>query len=311
MKQEKQQATMCIITPEIRKRNEEMEKRIRENCCYESNTLVIRIDWWLWRNIAMSWAITEVAKKRDVKVIASRPLVFWWNPYIKSVHWLDDRRLFEDVIRWCDYKEIEPYTDPEFFNEWKNRLYIVQKQLWLEKVAEPCLFLAEHEKINNFLQGEKPILFQPFWSTMQQNWCDKSYRSIKVKDAQYIADWLIRKWYTVYVVERPDQPKLNWCVCLDTPDMRFVVSLCDRYPVLGCDSCLHHASKWFWKKATVIRAWTDAERYWYESNVNLREFPMIAHTPLRLNMNDFNFDISNQHTNEFTKEFLDKIIALY
>lgn len=40
----------------------------------------------------------------------------------------------------------------------------------------------------------------------------------------------------------------------------------------------------------------------------MREYPLVAHTPLRLNMNDFNFDISNQHTNEFTKEFLDKVL---
>jgi hypothetical protein len=42
--------------------------------------------------------------------------------------------------------------------------------------------------------------------------------------------------------------------------------------------------------------------------VNLREFPMVAHTPMRLPMNNFDFDISNQHTNQFTKEFLDKIV---
>jgi len=289
-------------------------KKMKQEKQQENNSekiLCIRIDWWLWRNIAMSWAITEVAKKRKVRVIASRPLVFWWNEYIESVHWIDDRNLFKEVVKWNDYIEIEPYTNPKFFNDWVNRLEIVREQLWLEKVAEPILYLAEHEKLNNFLQWEKPILFQPFWSTMQQNWSDKSYRSIKVKDAQYIADWLIKKWYTVYVVERPDQPKLKWCVCLDTPDMRFVITLCERYPVLACDSCLHHAVKAFWKKATVIRAWTDAERYWYETNINLREFPMVEHTPMRIPMNDFNFDISNQHTNQFSKEFLDKIIALY
>lgn len=277
----------------------------------EEKTLVIRIDWWLGRNIAMTGAITEVAKKRPVKVIASRPLAFWWNPYIKNIHWLEDRNLFKEVVKGNDYIEIEPYTNPRFFNDWVNWLEIVREQLWLEKIAEPILFLAEHEKLNNVLEWNKPILFQPFGSTMQQNWSDKSYRSIKVKDAQYLADWLIKKWYTVYVVERPDQPKLNWCIALDTPDMRFVVSLCDRYPVLACDSCLHHAVKWFKKQAVVIRAWTDVERYWYKSNINLREFPMVEHTPMRIPMNSFDFDISNQHTNEFSKEFLDKVLNLF
>ena len=79
--------------------------------------------------------------------------------------------------------------------------------------------------------------------------------------------------------------------------MRFVVSLCDRYPVIGCDSSLHHVAKAFNKKALVVRAGTDRERYGYESNINLREYPMVAHTPLRLGMNDFNYDVSNQHTN--------------
>ena len=275
----------------------------------QQSTLVIRIDWWLWRVVAMSWAITEVAKNRPVKVITSRPLVFRWNTIIKSVHWLDDRRLYEDVIKWNDYIEIEPYTKPRFFNDWVNWLEIVREELWLEKIAEPCLFLAEYEKFDNFLEWEKPILFQPFWSTMTINWSDKSYRSIKVSDAQYIANRMVEMWYTPYEVIKPwEQPVLDNCKILDTPNLRFVVSLCARYPVVGCDSSLHHVAKAFKKKALVVWAWTDWERYWYESHINMREYPMVAHTPLRLWMNDFNFDISNQHTNEFTREFLDKVI---
>ena len=276
----------------------------------EQKTLVIRIDWWLWRVVAMTWAITEVAKKRPVRVITSRPLVFWGNTYIQSVHWLDDRRLFEDVIKGNDYIELEPYTDPKFFNDAENWLKVAARQLWLEKPADPVLFLAEHEKRGNYLEWEKPILFQPFWSTMWLNWADKSYRSIPVDAAQYIADELTKKWYTLYeVIKQGAQPILNNCRLCDTPDLRLVVSLCARYPVVWCDSSLHHCSKAFWKKALVVWAWTDAERYWYESNINMREHPMVAHTPLRLSMNDFNFDISNQHTNNFSKKFLDSVLG--
>ena len=276
----------------------------------EQKTLVIHINWWLGRVVAMAWAITEKAKHQPVKVITSRPLVFRWNTYIKSVHWLDDRRLFEDVIKWNDYIELEPYTDPKFFNDAENWLKVAARQLWLEKPADPILFLAEHEKRGNYLEWEKPILFQPFWSTMWLNWADKSYRSIPVDAAQYIADELTKKWYTLYeVIKQGAQPILNNCRLCDTPDLRLVVSLCARYPVVWCDSSLHHCSKAFWKKALVVWAWTDAERYWYESNINMREHPMVAHTPLRLSMNDFNFDISNQHTNNFSKKFLDKVVS--
>ena len=280
----------------------------------EKKTLVIKIDWWLWRVIAMSWAITEKAKQQPVKVITSRPLVFWGNTFIKSVHWLDDRRLYEDVIRWNDYIELEPYTDPDFFNNWVNRLEIARKQLGLEKIAEPCMFLAEHEKFNNKLQWvqNKIILFQPFWSSVNdESGADQSYRSLLLKDAQYLANKLIAKWYELYEIIRKWQPEIAWCKVFDWDNMRYIVSLCARYPVLWCDSCLHHASKAFWKEATVLRAWTDWERYWYSSNRNFREFPLVAHTPLRLNMNDFNFDVSNQHTNQFSQQFLDKIISLY
>ena len=38
----------------------------------------------------------------------------------------------------------------------------------------------------------------------------------------------------------------------DTPDLRLVVSLCARYPVVWCDSSLRHCSKAFGKKALVI-----------------------------------------------------------
>lgn len=275
----------------------------------KKQTLVIRIDWGLGRVVAMSWAITEKAKQQPVKVITSRPLVFRGNPFIESVHGLDDRRLFEDVIRGNDYIELEPYTDPEFFNNAVNWLRIAAKQLWLDKVPEPCLFLAEHEKMNNVLPMPNPILFQPFGSTMEINWADKSYRSIPVESAQYLADELVKMWFTPYLVIKPwGQPMLNNCQILDTPDMRFVVSLCERYPVIWCDSSLHHCSKAFGKKAVVVRAGTDSARYGYESNINMREYPLVNHTPLRLNMNDFNFDISNQGTNRFTTKFLNKVL---
>lgn len=287
------------------------EKKVETTTPYSDRPLVIRIDGWLWRVVAMTWAITEVAKHREVRVVTSRPLVFRWNPFIKSVHGLDDRRLFEDVIKGNDYIELEPYTDPEFFNDAKNRLEIAKKQLHIEwETPQPCLFLAEHEKQSNFLEWQNPILFQPFWSTMWLNGADKSYRSIQVEDAQYLADKLTEQWYTLYEVIKPNaQPKLRNCQMCDTPDLRLVVSLCARYPVIWCDSSLHHCSKAFNKKALVIRAWTDAERYWYKSNINLREHPLVAHTPLRLNMNDFNFDVSNQHTNQLSKSFLDKVLS--
>ncbi|MBO7443837.1 MAG: hypothetical protein J6T10_13345 [Methanobrevibacter sp.] len=60
---------------------------------------------------------------------------------------MDDRRLFEDVIKGNDYIELEPYTDPEFFNDAKNWLDVAAKQLRLSKPFDPCLFLAEHEKM--------------------------------------------------------------------------------------------------------------------------------------------------------------------
>lgn len=306
MSEKKQQADQKQI--------DQVNKTVEQIKHEKSETLVIKIDGGLWRVIAMSWAITEKAKQQKVKVITSRPLVFWGNPYIESVHWLDDRRLFEDVIKWNDYLELEPYIDPKFFNNAVNWLEIAREKLWLDKVANPVLFLAEHEKIMNKLpwNQNKIILFQPFGSSVDnENWADRSYRSLYVKDAQYLVNQLTKKWYEIFEVIRKGQPELAGCKILDTDDMRFIVSLCARYDVLGCDSCLHHASKAFWKQATVIRAWTDRERYWYSTNRNLREFPLVEHTPLRLNMNDFNFNVSNQHTNQFTQEFLDEIIAFY
>ena len=273
----------------------------------EGGTLVIRIDWWLWRVIAMAWAITEVAKQRPVKVITSRPLVFWGNPYIVSVHWLDDRRLYEDVIKWNDYFELEPYKDPAFFNDWVNWLDVAAKQLWLEKPADPILFLAEHEKFDNVLDWEKPILFQPFGSTMQKNGADKSYRSLKIEDAQYLADKLKELWFTVYVVERDDQPKLEWCIQLTVQNMRWLVTLAARYPVFWIDSSMHHAAKAFWYDSLVIWSGTDAWRFGYDNDLNIRSDAPYEYVPFRLGI-DFNTDIINQHTNIYTKEFLDFVI---
>ena len=275
----------------------------------KERTLVVRIDWGLGRVIAMQWPITELAKKRPVKVITSRPLAFRWNPHIQSIHWLDDRDLFRQVIQGNDYLELEPYTDPDFFNEWKNWMEVAAKQLGLENPVDPIMFLAEHEKLNNLLDWQNPILYQPFGSTMLWNWSDKSYRSIKVEDAQYLADGLVANGFTPYLVIKKWQPVLNNCRILDTPDLRFVVSLCARYPLIWCDSCLHHATKAFNNKSVVVRAGTDAGRFWYDSHVNMREHPYVAFTPMRLPMNSFDFDISNQKTNIFSKKFLDNVLS--
>lgn len=275
----------------------------------EEKTLVIKIDWWLWRVIAMTGAITEVAKKRKVKVITTWPLAFRGNPYVESVHWVDDRRLYEDVIKWNDYFELEPYTDSRFFNDWINWLEIARDKLGLEEVAQPILFLAEHEKLDNTLEWYSPILFQPFWSSMQWNWADKSYRSLRVEDAQYMVDKL-NKYHEVYVVERDDQPKLQWCRQLTAQNVRRLFTLAARYPVLGVDSSMHHAAKAFWKQAVVIWSWTDAWRFWYESHINLRNDEPYEYVPFRLGV-DFNTDIINQHTNIYTKEFLDSAVEKF
>lgn len=282
----------------------------------QEKTLVIMITWWLGRVVAMSGAITELAKKRPVKVITSRPIVFRANPYVTEVYGVDHPNLYKTVIKGNDYLELEPYTNPKFFNDAVNRLEIARETLWLEKIAEPKLFLAEHEKENatimNIPQGKIPVLFQPFGSTMEMNGCDKSYRSIKIDDAQYLADLLNQNGFVPMLVIKPGkQPILNWCQVLDTPDLRSVMSLCSKYPVFWMDSCLHHCAKAFWKKSVVIRAGTDAERFGYESDINLREFPMVEHTPMRLPMNDFNFDISNQNTNKFTKKFLEDAVKQF
>lgn len=310
-------AEQCIIPEEIKnKKYKEVypEQRFRLNEIGGADwreVLVIRIDGGLGRVIAMSWAITELAKHTRVRVVTSRPLVFWGNPYIESVHWLDDRDLFANVIRGNNYYELEPYTDPGFFNDAENWLDVAKRLLRIEwDTPQPCLFLAEHEKMGNYLSGNKPILFQPFGSTMQMNGADKSYRSMTIESAQYLADRLVEAWYTPYeVIKQGSQPVLRNCQMCDTPDLRLVISLCDRYPVVGCDSSLHHASKAFGKKAVVLWAGTDQERYGYDSNINMREYPFRAFTPMRLPMNSFDLDISNQGTNKFTKWFIDKVMV--
>ena len=310
-------ATQCIIPEEVKNKKYEKiytEQRFRLNEIRGGDwreVLVIRIDGWLGRVVAMTWAITELAKEVRVKVITSRPLVFWWNPYIESVHWLDDRDLYGSVIRGNNYYELEPYTDPWFFNDGENWLEVAKRLLRIEwETPQPQLFLAEHEKMGNYLRGNKPILFQPFGSTMWLNGADKSYRSMTVDSAQYMADKLVEMWYTPYlVIKQNAQPILKNCELCDTPDLRLVISLCDRYPVVWCDSSLHHCSKAFGKKAVVLWAGTDSGRFGYESNINMREYPYKAFTPMRLPMNSFDLDISNQGTNKFTKGFIDKVMV--
>lgn len=62
---------------------------------------------------------------------------------------------------------------------------------------------------------------------------DKSYRSFRVGDAQYIANRLTQAGYTVYEVFNKDkQPQLNGCVVCSSPNLRWIVSLASKYPVI-------------------------------------------------------------------------------
>lgn len=313
MAEKQAKVQMCNLTDKDRKKLDAQYKVVPADVNKNAETLVIKLDGGLWRNIAFTGMISAVAMKRPVKVVCSRPLAFWWNPYIKSVHGLGDRRLFQDVIRGNDYIELEPYTNPKFFNDWINRLEIVREQLWLDKVYFPELYLADWEKEAYKLQPWKNILFQPFWSTMDINWADKSYRSIPVAQAQYIVDELNKKGYSVYTCESEKQPELRGVNTLrKVTDLRYLIWLAYRYPVLGCDSCMHHASVWFKQKPTVLWAWTDSWRFGYdELENNYREFDLKEYTPMRIPMNDFDFDNSNQGTNKFSLEFIDKILAKF
>lgn len=299
----------CNLTKEEKEKLQSQYRIVEEETYLpeKSDTLTIKIDWWLWRVIAMTGAITEVAKHRPVNVATSRPLAFWGNKYIKCVYWLDDRNLYRDAIHGNDYKEIEPYTDPDFFNKGMNWLDVAAKQLWLDKACDPIMWLAEHEQHNNLLEWNAPILFQAFGSSMNANGADKSYRSFRVQDAQYIADELAKAWYTVYIPERDNQPKIKWSRQLTTQDLRWLVSLADRYPVVWCDSSLQHAAKAFGKKSVIMWSGTDAWRFGYESHINMRNNASYTYVPFRLWV-DFNLDIINQYTNLYTKDELDNFI---
>ena len=291
-----------------KKTNSKQEKACRYNI------KVVRVDWWLWRVIAMAWPITELAKRERVRVITSRPLVFWWNPYVEEVHGTSEVDLFKNVIKGNDYIELEPYTDPEFYNEGRNWIEVACKQLglWTDKetieASQPCLYLAEHENYNNNLSW-RVVLFQPFGSWMEFTWADKTYRSFKIEDAQYIADRLIDAWYIVYeVFDKEKQPKLKWCVECSNKNLRWIISLADKYPVIGCDSCMHHAAKAFGRRSVVMWAATDAKRYGYDTSINMCENWMIEHTPMRFWTLWFNYDIINQFSNKFSKQFLDRFV---
>lgn len=313
MAEKQAKVQMCNLSKEDREELEKKYKVSETSIDKDAKTLVIKLDGGLWRNIAFTGMISAVAQKRPVKVVCSRPLAFWWNPYIKSVHGLGDRRLFQDVIRGNDYIEIEPYTQPEFFNDWVNWLEVVRKQLGLENIYYPEMYLAEREKTAYKLEWS-PVLFQPFWSTMDINGSDKSYRSIPVAQAQYMVEQLNKKWYTVYTCESEKQPELRWVNTLrKITDLRYLTCLASKYPVIWCDSCMHHASVAFGKRPTVLRAGTDSWRFGYdekENNYRMTDKP-YEYVPMRVHINDFDFDNINQWTNDMSIERIDEILSKF
>lgn len=271
---------------------------------------IIRIDWWLWRVIAMSWVITEYAKLHPTEVITARPLVFWWNPHLKY-HPLDKHNLYEEVIKGNKYIELEPYTMDEYFNDGVNWIELMAKKLWV-KYSLPQLFFTENEKRKYNITGvTKPILFQPFGSGVKDaTGADDTYRSLYPEQAQYIVNQLMNAGYQVFVVKSENQPQLYWVNYL-TWDLRMIMCLAGKYPVLAIDSFVPHAAMAFNNKPVVIWAGTDEWRLWYKDAINLREHPLVEHVPMRMPTNEFNMLNVNQFTNQFSQKFLDDVVSYF
>lgn len=274
----------------------------------------IYIDWWLWRVVFSSWAITEYAKKNwKTNVITNYPLVFWNNPHVK-VYWVDDRRLFEEVINISDvYIEIEPYKDIDFFKNWKHVISVISKQLWLwYKLIEPKIYLTELEEstAKELCKWKKIALIQPFGSSVwNQNDWDETYRSMKLWFAYELTSKLIDKWYSVYQISNnqvdvSNANKLN----VDLRQLFWIIKYADL--VVWVDSFMIHTRKALWWTSIVLRAWTDEKRFWYEKDVNIREFDYKWYVPNRLQINDFSLYNINCWTNNFTENTLNKIIDL-
>lgn len=279
-----------------------------------SKRKIIKIDWWLWRVIASTWVITEYAKKNDVSIITTRPLVFRGNPYIKSIHWIDDRRLYEDVIKWNDYIEIEPYTMPEYFNNREHIIKCINKQLtWNNKFIKPIIFTTEEEKIlNKEMFLDNTVLFQPFGSGVENIlWVDKTYRSMTIDFAEMVVNWLLEKWYSVVQVGNDFHPNISWAK-LYSKDLRSLISSLPNYKVIWIDSFLYHANKAMWWQSVVIWAgWPTEEMVWYSDDINIREKEIIDYVPYRLPVNDFDFNNINRDTNKFTEITLWKILSYF
>jgi len=269
---------------------------------------IIRIDGGLGRVIAMSWLIYEYAKTYwETEVITSRPIVFWWNNLVKY-HPLDKQNLYEEVIRGNNYIEIEPYTMPEYFNDGINWIDVIAKKLWVKPVM-PKLFFTEAEKRRYWICWcQKPIIFQPFGSGVKDgSGSDDTYRSLYPEQAQYIVNCLTQLGYTVFLVRSENQPMLQNCQTL-TGDLRMIMCLAGKYPVLAVDSFVPHAAMAQGNKPVVIWAGTDEWRLGYKDALNLREHPLVEHVPMRMPTNDFNMMNKNQHTNQFSKDFLDNVV---
>jgi len=284
---------------------------------------IININGGLGRAISFSGVINKLAEKEKISLMTSYDFLFQFSPNITCID-TNFKNNFEEKIINCEYIEVEPYNDFDYYNENEHISKVFNKLITGEnKFVKPKIYTHKmyEEKANQWLSeekknGKKIMFIQPFAETggnkvNGKESEDVSFRSLKEDFVKSIIEEY-KKDYNIYIVRGKqfgfDGTK-NF-ILNGEEDYFMFYSACQLIDVaICCDSFLHHLLEAVDTKAKVITLWgaTSEKAQGYSSQLNIRKKELKFVEPLRLPHNHLFYVAKNYGINDFDKVELEQI----
>lgn len=295
------------------------------------------IDGGIGRVICSIPALKKYVKLNPDKnfniVVWGYDYIFWGIKELQDkVRNLDQKNLFEDVIKNTIVIRPEPYALWTYYNQKKSLIQafdeIINETDHHDDLESAKIVLNKAEELNGFnivrdvkeKQGkEKTIVIQPFGQSARNERgfiIDDDTRSFEHPFYLDLIENLSKKYNLILFAPKDfylESDKFTFKIETDFRQWAGIINACDYF--IGCDSSGQHLAKSFDKRGTVILGSTFAINTTYPNWFNIIEKKNITkkYSPIRVlgldchlanRINDRNMDFDDYET----KEIINKII---
>jgi hypothetical protein len=262
--------------------------------------------------------------------------LLWGIPELQNkVRNIDQKNLFEDVIKDSIVVKPEPYSLWSYYNQKKSLSQcfdeIINQTDNHDDLEVPKMVLSKTEELNGHhivqdvkkAQGkQKTIVIQPFGQSARNDRgiiIDDDTRSFEHPFYLKLVEKLSKDYNIVLYAPKEhfiEDDKFTFKLETDIRTWSAIINAADYF--IGCDSSGQHIARGFNKKGTVILGSTFAINTTYPNWFNIIEKKNIkkTYTPIRVlgldchlanRLNDRNMDFDDKEFDEIYKKIIDDI----